>query len=352
MEIYSLSPNRIDFSGGSLDLYPINIIEEGITLNSSISIWSAVKIVRRSEKGFKIISEGDGRFIEGKDLNEVAKKAGFELVIEAIKAFQPPWDFEILIKNDAPTGSGLGASSSLLVSLITGLMKARGEALDCSSIIRRASIIETRLLKIPVGTQDYFAAVYGGFNLIHNTPDGERREGLHLNDFIISSLNRRLILSYTDVSHNSAEINWRIIKDYIDGRRGVREALKNIKAITMEMVRALVEGKIDEVGRLMDEEWKIRRDLVKGISVGWIEDFMQKIKRSGAIGGKLCGAGGGGCMITLAEEDRVDEVTRKLQEGGFKILKYKFVGEGVKVFEKKGVLSNEKNKRQGNEETH
>lgn len=336
MEFFSLSPNRIDFSGGSLDLYPINFIEEGITLNGSINLWSSVRIIKRDKKGFKIVSENGGRVIEAEAPEKVTQRTGLELIIETLKTFKLPWNFEIIIRTDAPAGSGLGSSSSLVISLIAAIMKARGEVLDNERIIRRASIVETRHIRIPVGMQDYFASVYGGFNVIYHTVDGEKRKELQLSDAIVSALNRRLILSYTHVSHNSAKINWRIIKDYIDGKRYIRSAIKNIKAITTQMINTLQEGDLDEFGRLMDEEWKNRRGMAKGITLDWIDDIMERIKAHGAIGSKLCGAGGGGCMITLASEGRIEDVRMKLNENGFKLLDYKFVKEGVKVFEKEG----------------
>ncbi|MBM4328325.1 MAG: hypothetical protein FJ118_14320 [Deltaproteobacteria bacterium] len=331
MEITVSSPNRVDLAGGTTDLYPLFLLMGGgCVVNVAISLVSRVIVRERRGKGTFLRSEDLDAEIEAASLSDVPLDGPLGLVGRAVRAFPPERAVEIITRNDAPPGSGLGASSALLVSLLTALLRIRNEQRDRRSIINLATNLETAAIGVPAGQQDYIAAAYGGISILNFGHTGFQRQPVEDAD-IVKSLGERIIVSYTGEGRFSGMNNWDMLKGFIDGRDQVREKLIEIRDVAVLMASALLQGRIEEVPVLMSREWELRRSVADGIETPRIKSIMDRARNSGALAGKICGAGGGGCMVTFAQPENHARVKEAITEAGGVALPVTIVTGGTRV---------------------
>lgn len=328
MEITVTAPNRIDLAGGTTDLYPLNLLMDGgFTLNAAVSIFSRVTF-RTRERGIRVISEDLNRSTDAGNPLDLPVDGPLGLVGRAVRALPPPLGLEIVTRNEAPRGSGLGASSALLVALIRGLLKLRSEQGDRRNIVRLGVSIETSLIGVPAGSQDHIAAVYGGLSALEFDHRGFVRKKLAQD---LERLEEMVILSYTGEGRFSGMNNWEISKSFIDGAGDVRQKLTHIRDVAREAARAVSSRDWAALPALVDKEWQIRKTLAPGVSTPRIEAIMEAARGAGAKAGKICGAGGGGCMITLADSRNRARVERALTEAGGEVMPFKVARRGLIV---------------------
>ncbi|MEW6533672.1 MAG: hypothetical protein AB1473_22780 [Thermodesulfobacteriota bacterium] len=332
MEITVTSPNRVDLAGGTTDLYPLFLfMEGGCTVNAAISVMSRVIIRKRPRKGIVLQSDDLDARIEAASPSDVPLDGPLGLVGRVVRAFPPAEPVQIVTRNDAPPGSGLGASSALLVSLLTALFRFRNEQYDRRSIINLATSIETAAIGVPAGQQDYIAAAYGGISVLKFGYTGFQRQPLEDMD-IEKRLGERIIVSYTGEGRFSGMNNWDMVKGFVDGRAQVRERLIEIRDVAEHLGSALLDGRIEEVPVLMSREWELRRSLAKGIETPRIASVMAAARNAGALASKICGAGGGGCMVTFAQPDDRNRVKEAITAAGGVVLPVTIMAVGTQVF--------------------
>jgi D-glycero-alpha-D-manno-heptose-7-phosphate kinase len=231
----------------------------------------------------------------------------------------------------APRGSGLGASSSLLIALSGALNELNAAGLDGEAIIRFGADLEAQNIRIPTGKQDYYAAYYGGVNAIHWGIRGNEVRPLLVSEECLSTLERRLILSFTGISHFSGATNWDMLRNYIEGSGGTRARMREINSTAHAMAAALQVADFDAFSAVLEREWRNRRGLAEGVSTPAIDAMMEAAERGGALASKLCGAGGGGCMITFARDGAQDAVRDALTRLGARVLPYRISRTGLQV---------------------
>jgi D-glycero-alpha-D-manno-heptose-7-phosphate kinase len=214
---------------------------------------------------------------------------------------------------DLPARSGLGSSSSFTVGLLNALCALDGKMIAKPDLGREAIRIEQEVLKESVGCQDQLWAAYGGFNRIDFLPDGrfavspiilapERREELMLS----------IMLFFTGFSRFASDFAEDQLKNL--GRRTAQ--LKTIRAMVDDAAAVLASPStsIGELGRLLHESWRLKRELADSVSNSQIDDIYEAGRAAGALGGKLLGAGGGGFMVFLVEPDRREAVRARLKD--------------------------------------
>jgi D-glycero-alpha-D-manno-heptose-7-phosphate kinase len=183
---------------------------------------------------------------------------------------------------------------------------------------RLARDLEARLMGLPTGMQDHYAALKGGAQRLEWLPGGERVERLVVD---LGALRASLIVAYTGVSHFSAGNNWRIVRRRLDGSADSGRVFAAIADVAPRCAGALSAGDLAAVGRLMREEWSHRRRLARGVTTKEIERLLSAARRLGAWGGKACGAGGGGCVAILAPAERRVHIERELLLSGATLLR-------------------------------
>ncbi|NLG28694.1 MAG: GHMP kinase, partial [Chloroflexi bacterium] len=330
MEITATVPMRIDLAGGTLDVYPLYIFEGGgLTVNAAIDIRATAVLRTRSDARITIRSTDQDEHEEIASFAALDATHGITLVKRALAYYQPTMGLDIVVSSAAPRGSGIGASSALLMALSHCLNTVTSRGLSTQQIIDVGANIEAQVISIPTGKQDYFPPNYGGVGAIWFGIDGWRHESLSTGNDLIDRLNRRIVVSYTGIPHSSAATNWAMLKAYIEREGDSAARMGEIKAISSAMRDCLSRQDLVQFPALVDAEWKLRRGLAKGVSNPEIEAIMAAAAQAGAQASKICGAGGGGCMITVAEPARVPAVRRALQAAGAAVLDAHLVAQGI-----------------------
>ncbi|HHV54688.1 MAG TPA: hypothetical protein GXX55_04490 [Firmicutes bacterium] len=300
MEVRAVAPNRIDLAGGTLDLYPLYLFEDGgLTVNVAIDVNSTVTIRTREDREIHIYSLDTHTERHAADLAHLEVGGELDLVARVIRFYAPPMGIDVFTENQAPKGSGLGASSALLIALSHALNKLRVDRRSDEDIINIGANLEAQTIRVPTGKQDYYAATYGGVNAIWFDVEENRVERLIQSEAALEALSARMILSFTGAPRFSAITNWGMMRAYIENRGQTVERMKRIKQTAFAMRECISAGRFVDLAELLAEEWQNRRELAEGVTTPDVERLMEAAARAGARASKLCGAGGGGCMVTM-----------------------------------------------------
>ena len=188
--------------------------------------------------------------------------------------------------------------------------------------------VEAQVIGVPTGVQDYRPALFGGVAAIDMGLTGVRRSRLEV-DF--GDLNRRIVLAYTGASRQSGINNWEVMKRRIDGDLSVIRAFNGIRDAAAGVREALGKGDWASVATHLDAEWSFRKRLAPGVTTPVIDDILERARAAGALAGKVCGAGGGGCLFCLVPPERHEAVTAALSSAGATVLAFQFEPEGLRL---------------------
>ncbi len=334
MIIEATTPTRIDLAGGTLDLYPLYLfLEGGVTNNVAISWYSRVRIETRRDREIHLRSADLNTELVAPSVDELPLDKGLSLVARVVKFYQPIMGINVITNNTAPVGSGIGASSALLIALSGALDRLNGSRLDPALFVEYGANLEAQVIAIPTGKQDYLAALYGGVNAFHFTVKGWSREALITDEEKLRTLEDRAVLSFTGQSHFSGTNNWSMMKNFMENAAGVRESLGEIGETAYQMRQALLAFDLDWVAELLDKEWQCRRRLAEGVTTPHIEQMVESAKKAGGLASKIMGAGGGGCMITIVGEGKRQAVEAALRQTGATIMPFQIDRKGLTVTE-------------------
>lgn len=253
---------------------------------------------------------------------------------------------------EAPAGAGLGGSSAMGVAVCAAMAQLlkgrrgtkprptqtgpsgagrwagrRGE-LGEHEWIALVRDVEARVLGVPTGEQDHYPAVYGGASAIHLEAARTWREALRVNR---EELESRLVLVYTGKPRKSGINNWEVLKNYIDGDRGLRRNFEEIAAAARDIRAALLKRDWSRVAEAMRRDAEARGRNAPGIETPFIRKLAAVGKRHGALAAKVCGAGGGGCVVFLCEPRRRGDLASALAQAGATLLPFRVATSGVRV---------------------
>lgn len=332
MKVSVTVPTRIDLAGGTLDVYPLYLFEDGgLTLNAAISVYGHVTVEERADARIHIRSKDAGAEETFASLDEMRAQLGgpLDLVKKALRFYKPCRGLNLFLHSEAPRGSGLGASSALLMALSSALNEIEGLSLSQDRIIDLGANIEAQVIGIPTGKQDYFPPLFGGVCSIWFDVDGHRLERLGESSDLVDRLNERLILTFTNLNRFSGLTNWAMLKRYIEKQGDTVVHMRRIKEVALAMRQSLASGHLDEFARFLAVEWENRKALAEGVTTPEIDTMIAAAEAAGARASKLCGAGGGGCMITYAEPEDVPAVKKALVDAGATLMPFRVVREGI-----------------------
>lgn len=322
------APVRADLAGGTLDLWPLYLFHPGSrTVNVAISYYAETEVCETGSGAIEIHLTDQQYRQRYESMQEIAADPKVALLHRALEHFKLN-GLKITTRTDAPRGSGLGGSSALSVTIIRALSELTGHPLDGDDLIAVVRDIETRLLNVPAGIQDYYPAVYGGLGTLHLDPGRVVRHPLQTP---IADLGAHMLLHYTGIAHFSGTNNWELYKRHIDGRKKVIKGLSNIAATSIEMERALDSGNFAAAGAALAKEWTHRKALIDGISTPEVDAAIDAALGAGAWGGKVCGAGGGGCVVFLHPPEQREAIVRALSTVPGRVLDVAPVAHGMSV---------------------
>lgn len=334
MIIESSAPTRADLAGGTIDIWPLYLFHTGAsTVNFALSLRARVRIETREDERIILESRDRGVSVETTidRIDDLADDERLELVSKMVHFFRPQTGFHLVANSEAPAGAGISGSSALAIALIGGLNRLVGDRYDEDRFIGLAANIETTVIKVPAGIQDYYPALYGSAACIHLRPDGVEREQLAVEN---DEIDRRFVICYTGEPRLSGINNWEVFKRHIDGNTEVFEIFERIRDAAEQMRDALLANDWSAVGEIMRAAYPNRKRLAPNITTPHMDLIVEKALANGAEGAKVCGAGGGGCIAFLCAEGRKDDVEQALAaERGAEILHWNVSPEGLIVSE-------------------
>ena len=224
--------------------------------------------------------------------------------------------FDLLLHSDAPPGSGLGASSAMMVALVGLLKEYQHLPLTDYEIADFACVIEREELGIQGGLQDQYAAAFGGFNYIEFLSDHVVVNPLKVSHDVLNELQYNLLLCYTGTMRLSGHIIQDQVDRYERQEAQTMQALRQLKVLTIEMKNALLRRQLDNFGELLHTEWQYKKTLSTRISNPELDELYETARKYGALGGKITGAGGGGYMLLYCPAERKHTVAAELKERG------------------------------------
>jgi D-glycero-alpha-D-manno-heptose-7-phosphate kinase len=335
--IIAHAPCRVDLAGGTMDIWPLYLFHPGaVTVNFGVNILTRCRLVSLPGKHIHLKSIDTGREEKFSSLDQLctARRYRHALAAYLLRFFAPQGGLEIETNSESPAGAGISGSSALMIAMTAALARFTGRKLDREEIRVIAQNAEAQLIRVPTGCQDYYPALYGGVNAIHLDVDGIHREAVLLPP---EELDSRFVLIYTGAPRQSGINNWRVFQDHINGKGRVFQNFERIGEIARAVHQALVCSDWHEVGRLIREEWKLRKTNAPGISTPAIEKLIAVATRNGAVAAKVCGAGGGGCVVFLTEPDNKERVSQTLRSYGGQVLPAAVAREGLTVTGKTGL---------------
>src|SRR3989344_7063041 len=308
MIIRARAPLRISFGGGGTDVEPFPTRKGWCVLNSTIDKYVYTTVSPRPDGKLVVNSLDMGVFEEVKDFVYGSK---IDLVKAVLKNFSVSGGAEVSINSEAPPGSGLGGSSTVVVSLIGALQKWLARPRDNYQIAKLAYKIEREELGIKGGYQDQVAAAFGGFNFVEFNSGGKFIvTPLRLDEDVVDEMQASLLLCNIGRTRSSSEVIEKQVKSF---EAGINEKyLEKMKKFCYQMKDALLTGNLEEFVFLIDESWQEKRKLAEGITNPEIDALYTTARMSGAKAGKVTGAGGGSHMLFYCEHFKKPEVMRAL----------------------------------------
>jgi D-glycero-alpha-D-manno-heptose-7-phosphate kinase len=314
------SPTRVDLAGGTLDLWPLYMFVHGATtLNVAISVYTTAELTPHNDSSIVLESVDLNITKKYKDIAEaLADKDPKMILLQAqLRYWHPTQGFSLKTSSDSPVGGGLGGSSSLTISLLKAFSQfCERPFRNVHHMVHTAHNIEAEILNTPTGTQDYYPAASGGLNVIRYDYDGHTQEVLTVDD----SLADKFMLVYTGKAHHSGLNNFEVMKDAVTKDPNTMQALADLKVIASETEKVVRAGKWNDLGGLFRKEFEARVRLAPEFSSPEIEKLAEVSLQSGAEAVKICGAGGGGCVLVWCPPEKKQEVAQACQKAGFQVM--------------------------------
>jgi len=331
MRVTSLAPCRVDLAGATLDIWPLYLFHhEAVTVNFAVDRYTSCEVSTRDDAKI-LLSSRDQNLTESFDsLDALKATRAYKLPILAllVRFFAPACGITLESNSQAPAGAGISGSSSLMIAIATALNKLTGCGYKAEKLREIVQNIEAQVIRVPTGAQDYYPALYGGVSAIEFGPAGIVRHALPVDP---EELNARFVLAYTGAPRNSGINNWEVMKGHINGDAAIHRNFDRIAATARAMRLALERHDWTEASRLMREDWISRRRNIPTITTPQIDHLISASRRAGSTGAKVCGAGGGGCVVFLVEPDARAKVAAIIVKAGAEVLETKLAENGVRV---------------------
>jgi D-glycero-alpha-D-manno-heptose-7-phosphate kinase len=334
MIVRSKAPLRLGLAGGGTDVAPFSDIYGGAILNATISMY-AYATIRPLDTGKIILNspdKGEQYELDSAERLEIDGKLDLHKGIynRVVKDFtRKPLSFELTTWVDAPPGSGLGTSSTLVVAILGAFTQWLGLPLGDYDLAHLAYEIERVDLEMAGGKQDQYAATFGGVNFMEFDKDNVIVNPLRVRDRYLDELAHNLVLYHTETSRLSSSIIEQQQKNVAAKDERSIEAMLKLKEQSVMMKEALLKGDLDQIGKILAFGWEHKKKMANGISNPLIDNIYETAIRNGATGGKVSGAGGGGFMFFYCPGNTRNSVIPALKEFGGQAKRYEFTAKGL-----------------------
>lgn len=321
--IISKTPLRISFVGGGSDIESFYSKSAGAVIATSIDKYVYITVNKKFDDHIRV---SYSKTEEVTNVDEIEHK----LVKEILKFHKIKGGVEITSIADIPSrGTGMGSSSSFGVGLLHCLYAYRNKYVSAAKLAQEASFIEIKKCKEPIGKQDHYSAAFGGFNFIQFNGDGSVKiEPLIFEKKTKDNLKRNLLLFYTGITRSASRILKEQVNNISISPKKMR-MMEEMVRLAYELKTDLQENRLDSFGEILHRNWVLKKELAQEISNPTIDKWYDSALKSGATGGKLLGAGGGGFLLFFAPEKKHAKIVAALNE--LRPVPFDFDKEGSKI---------------------
>lgn len=325
------APLRLSFAGGGTDVPPYPELEGGAVLSATIDRWAFASVSARSDRSVSLHSLDYGQELTFAHDDQIDFDGRLDLPKAALLRMldRDAAGIDIRLHSNAPAGSGLGASSAMVVAIVAALASFNRVPMDVYELAAMAHVLEREDLGIRGGLQDHYAAAFGGFNYIEFHGDHVVVNPLRVDEATINELEQNLLLVYTGTTRMSDGIIADQVERLVARTPDSLDALREQKELARHMKDAILRGRLGEFGELLDKSWRQKQRMSSRITTPLIDEAYRLARSAGAIGGKVTGAGGGGFMIFYCDYERRHLVARRLIEFGMSASDVTFTPRGV-----------------------
>lgn len=335
MIVRSKAPLRIGLAGGGTDVSPYSDLYGGAILNATIDLYAYASLEPLNNGKIEFCIDGTDKCISMPSAEKLDLMEGFELFIGVYNRIAKQFNtgalsFRLTSYIEAPQGSGLGTSSTIVVSLLGAFVEWLKLPLGKYDIAHLAFEIERVDLKMAGGKQDQYAATFGGVNYLEFLAnDKVIVNPLQLKPEIIYELEYNLLLYFTETQRLSATIIQEQVKNVNEKNEKSVEAMHNLKEQAHQMKEALLRGELNKIGEIMQFGWQNKKQMAHSISNELIDKIYNTAIANGATGGKISGAGGGGFMFFYCPGITKMKVANAISQLGGRTQPFKFTQQGL-----------------------
>ncbi len=335
MLIRSRAPLRIGLAGGGTDVSPYSDQYGGAILNATVSLFAYATIEPTNDNKISIYAIDKDELFEFPSEMELPIDGHLDLAKgiynRIVNEFSnKPLSFRLSTYVDAPSGSGLGTSSTLMIAILGAFVEWLKLPLGEYDIAHMAYEIERKDLGMAGGKQDQYAATFGGFNFMEFYKDDKVIVNpLRIKQNYINELQYNLLLYYTGTSRLSSEIIKMQAHNVTQKNTASIEAMHRLKEHAILMKEALLTGKLDQIGEILYRSWLYKKQIAEGISNPIIDEIFEAAMSQGATGGKISGAGGGGFLFFYCPRDTRFKVINRLHQFGGEFRRFQFTHTGM-----------------------
>jgi D-glycero-alpha-D-manno-heptose-7-phosphate kinase len=330
--IRSRSPYRLSYAGGLTDLEEFYENHGGAVIETAVGLYSYATIKERKDNTIRVQNEALG-VNEEASASDISKISDFYRVV--IKHFSPKKGFDLLLHNDVGGGSGLGASSAVMVAIIGAFNEWLGTHMTPYEIAELAHRLERSELGIYAGKQDPYATVFGGLNLLEFHKGKVVVNSMKLDESVLRELQFRTVLVNTGSGRKTTNTIRDLIKKVEQKDRKALDALEAMTGLAHELKDRIYTGNFDDIAELITKEWEYKKTLVNEISNKQIDELFEFGMKNGAQGGKLAGGGAGGHMLFIVNEESRYKLVKSLAGRGLQVYNPDYVSSGLYTWRSK-----------------
>lgn len=324
------APLRISFAGGGTDVEPFPA-GGGLVVNSTITKYVHCSVQERADDEVRVKSIDLDSEWSCSEAWEQGSRHLIDCATRHLREAIGPRGYNLFIRSDVPPGSGLGASSALVVAVVAAVARLHSKTLSRTRLVRTAYEIERRIAGIKGGWQDYYASAYGGFNAVEFPAPGPDAftevRSIETSPAAQAELEHNLILVWTGQTRSGDGI----IEDQV--KRNATDAFAEQKRLARQIEVALVKERPQDVGPLLHEAWEAKQAMSPKIATTKALDLYRIGRGAGVVGGKLVGAGGGGFMLLCCDYESKGAVVDAMEAAECRVEPVTFQPNGVETWE-------------------
>ncbi|GMV95824.1 MAG: hypothetical protein HRF43_01895 [Phycisphaerae bacterium] len=322
--LHARAPGRIDFGGGGTDVAPYCHEHHGIVVNAAINYYVYATLEPRDDGEVHLHAADLGLRESAASPEQLTLDGELDLIKACIRRAAPERGFNLTTYSEVPSGSGLSSSAAVAVAVCAICTHYRAGGFDQAEVAHLAALAERDDLNHWTGKQDQFAAALGGISFLEFVGDDVPREPAPLSRATLRQLEKNLLLVFTGKAHLAGNIHLDILADYRNGTGTVLSGMHGLKEVGRKMRDALRAGDLPAFAELLNENWKYHRMLHPSCWTPDLQRFIDTGLSNGGLGAKVCGAGGGGCVVFYARDEARPRLAAALERLGGRIMPFAF----------------------------